>query len=161
DYTNINRAADDIGVIGTAAVSLFPSICSSSGSSSEQQSTAPNLNSSTNANASSVPTSNRPCSCPIHSCSQRRQISNQNIPQSSNHPSNCSQTVTSSATLPCTPPAVSVSSRTSESITSGFFHRLAGPSPEIPAQSVVYFFVNSYDFDSRFYPHCICKTKLE
>nr|CAH8828822.1 unnamed protein product [Trichobilharzia regenti] len=128
DYTNINRAADDIGVIGTAAVSLFPSICSSSGSSSEQQSTAPNLNSSTNANASSVPTSNRPCSCPIHSCSQRRQISNQNIPQSSNHPSNCSQTVTSSATLPCTPPAVSVSSRTSESITSGFFHRLAGPS---------------------------------
>ncbi|CAH8483043.1 unnamed protein product [Heterobilharzia americana] len=134
DYTNISRAADDIGVVGTATVPVFSSVCSTLGiCSTEQQPIMSKLTSTTNVNtspvsASSVSTSNRPCSCPIHSCSQRKQTSIPVIPQASIHSSCCSQqTVVSCATLSCTPSVVSMSSRPLESITSGFFHRLTGP----------------------------------
>ncbi|CAH8437533.1 unnamed protein product [Schistosoma turkestanicum] len=128
DYTNINRAADDIGVIGTTAVSIFPMVCSH-----EQHSLTPNFIPGTTAHISSVTGSsvsapNRQCSCPIHSCSQRQPTPNHNISQSPAYPTNCSQTVISCTTVSCTTPVVSVSSRNSDSVTSGFFHRLTAPS---------------------------------
>lgn len=134
DYTNINRAADDIGVIGTSAVSIFPTVCSSLGfNSHEQQSMTSNFNPGASVNISSVTgpsalASNKQCNCPIHSCSQRQSTSNHNISQASAYPTNCSQTAISCTTLPCTAPVVSVSPRNADSTTGSFFHRLTAPS---------------------------------
>ncbi|CAH8442884.1 Tyrosine-protein phosphatase non-receptor type 6 [Schistosoma haematobium] len=134
DYTNINRAADDIGVIGTSAVNIFPTVCSSLGfNSHEQQSVTSNFIPGASINTpsvtgSSVPASNKQCNCPIHSCSQRQSTSNHNISQASIYPTNCSQTAVSCTTLPCTAPVVSVSPRNADSVTGGFFHRLTAPS---------------------------------
>ncbi|KAH8854614.1 Tyrosine-protein phosphatase non-receptor type 11 [Schistosoma japonicum] len=125
DYTNINRAADDIGVIRTPAVSNFPTVCSSIGLISYEQQTmmsnsVPGASSNT---GSSIFISNKQSVCPIHSCSQRQQKSNYNMSQATTHPINCSQTVIS-----CTTSSVaSVSSHNADSVANVFFHRLNRP----------------------------------